>query len=182
MDGRAHEAELNPLPSHFAEIDGTPAHYLRPPPRRAHGPRRHLPRRLHGGCRHEQSTRPLTPSPALADSPAGLLARIVEKYRARTRLSDDDVLTQASLYWFTDTNSTSFLPYWEYDRGLTRRVTRVPAAVAVSPADLTVRRAAGRTAPSTSRATRRGPFAAWEEPGFIATDLRELFGRLGAAS
>ncbi|ASY31370.1 MULTISPECIES: hypothetical protein [unclassified Streptomyces] len=114
----------------------------------------------------------------------------MEKYRAwtdrggepRTRTSDDDALTQASLHWFTDTNSASFLPSWEYDRGLTRRVTRVPAAVAVSPADLTVRRAAGRTAPSTSRATRRGPFAAWEAPGFIATDWRELFGRLGAAS
>ncbi|NED90938.1 epoxide hydrolase, partial [Streptomyces sp. SID11233] len=92
-------------------------------------------------------TRPLTLSPALADSPAGLLAWLVEKYRAWTDggggpgagLSDDYVLTQASLYWFTDTISTSFLPYWEYDQGLTRRVTRapVPAGVAVFPADLT---------------------------------------------
>ncbi|MDT0408129.1 MULTISPECIES: hypothetical protein [Streptomyces] len=43
----------------------------------------------------------------------------MEKYRAwtdrggepRTRMSDEDALTQASLCWFTDTNSTSFLPY-----------------------------------------------------------------------
>ncbi|WP_256055374.1 hypothetical protein [Streptomyces sp. TverLS-915] len=97
-------------------------------------------------------------------------------------MSDDDALTQASLCWFTDTNFTSFLPYWEYDRVLTRRVTRVPAAVAVSPADLTVRRAAGRTAPSTSRATRRGPFATWEEPELVAADLREFFEDVDPAS
>ncbi|NEA39147.1 epoxide hydrolase family protein [Streptomyces sp. SID11385] len=145
--------------------------------------------RSEGGYQHEQSTRPLTLSPALADSPAGLLAWLVEKYRAWTDggggpgagLSDDYVLTQASLYWFTDTISTSFLPYWEYDQGLTRRVTRapVPAGVAVFPADLTrpPRRWAERTL-DVARYTvmpRGGHFAAWEEPELLAEDLRAFF-------
>ena len=75
-----------------------------------------------GGYQHEQSTRPLTLSYGLADSPTGLLAWILEKYRAwsdchgdvSTRFSDDFLLTQASLYWFTRTISTSFRPYYEY--------------------------------------------------------------------
>ena len=62
-----------------------------------------------GGYQHEQSTRPLTLSYGLADSPTGLLAWIIEKYRAWSdcggdlsrRFSDDFLLTQASLYWFT---------------------------------------------------------------------------------
>lgn len=60
---------------------------------------------------HQQSTRPLTLSCGLADSPTGLLAWLVEKYRAwsdcggnlSSRFSDDFLLTQASLYWFTHT-------------------------------------------------------------------------------
>ncbi|MBO2464630.1 hypothetical protein [Actinomadura violacea] len=55
------------------------------------------------------------------------------------RFSDDFVLTQASLYWFTRTISTLFRPYDEYAAGLTQRVERVdvPTAVALFPADLT---------------------------------------------
>ena len=63
-----------------------------------------------------QSTKPQTIAYALNDSPAGLLAWMVEKYRAwsdcegelSSRFSDDFLLTQASLYWFTNTISTSF--------------------------------------------------------------------------
>ncbi|HEX6448913.1 MAG TPA: epoxide hydrolase [Trebonia sp.] len=63
-----------------------------------------------GGYAHEQRTRPRTLSFGLSDSPAGLLAWIVEKYREWSdcdgdlsrRFSDDFVLTQASLYWFAN--------------------------------------------------------------------------------
>lgn len=80
-----------------------------------------------GGYMHQQNTRPLTLAAGLADSPAGLLAWMVEKYRAwsdsggnlSSRFSDDFVLTQASLYWFTGTISTSFRPYYEYAHRLT---------------------------------------------------------------
>ncbi|WP_198533280.1 epoxide hydrolase family protein [Streptomyces sp. AcH 505] len=142
-----------------------------------------------GGYQHEQSTRPLTLSYGLADSPTGLLAWIVEKYRAwsdcggdlSSRFSDDFLLTQASLYWFTGTVSTSFRPYYEYAQGLTRRVERVdvPTAVALFPADLTQppRSWAERTYHVTryTRMPRGGHFAAHEEPGLLAHDLTEFF-------
>ncbi|MEU6432416.1 hypothetical protein ABZ860_41470 [Microbispora sp. NPDC046973] len=50
------------------------------------------------------------------------------------------MLTQASLYWFTGTISTSFRPCHEYAHHLTRRVRRVdvPTALALVPADLSL--------------------------------------------
>lgn len=145
-----------------------------------------------GGYQHQQSTRPLTLAHALSDSPAGLLAWIVEKYRAwsdsggdlSSRFTDDFVLTQASLYWFTGTISTSFRPYYEYARNLTRRVEKVevPTAVAVFPADLTrpPRSWAERTYNITRYTSmpRGGHFAAHEEPGLLADDITEFFRHL----
>lgn len=142
-----------------------------------------------GGYQHQQKTRPLTLSYGLADSPTGLLAWIVEKYRAwsdrkgdlSTRFSDDFLLTQASLYWFTNTISTSFRPYYEHGKGLTRRVEHVsvPTAVAVFPADLTQppRSWAERTYNITryTLMPRGGHFAAHEEPELLASDLTEFF-------
>ncbi|SCE31395.1 hypothetical protein GA0115240_15182 [Streptomyces sp. DvalAA-14] len=147
---------------------------------------------------HQQQTRPLTLSYGLSDSPAGLLAWIVEKYRAwsdsggdlSSRFSDDFVLTQASLYWFTRTIATSFRPYYEYDRGRGLRLERVdvparsrrvqvPTAVAVFPADLVQppRSWAERTYHVTryTRMPRGGHFAAHEEPELLAADLTEFF-------
>jgi pimeloyl-ACP methyl ester carboxylesterase len=141
-----------------------------------------------GGYQHEQQTRPLSLAPALSDSPAGLLAWIVEKYRAwsdsggslAARFSDDFLLTQASLYWYTNTISTSLRPYWEYATGLTTRVSRVdvPTAVAVFPHDLThpPRSWAERSYRVTryTRMPRGGHFAPHEEPELLAADLREF--------
>ncbi|MEV4021152.1 epoxide hydrolase family protein [Nonomuraea angiospora] len=142
-----------------------------------------------GGYQHQQNTRPLTLAHGLADSPAGLLAWIVEKYRAwsdcggdlSSRFSDDFILTQASLYWFTGTISTSFRPYYEYAHGLTRRVKRVsvPTAVALFPADLSrpPRSWAERTYNITryTHMPRGGHFAAHEEPDLLAHDIIEFF-------
>ena len=141
-----------------------------------------------GGYQHQQSTRPLTLSYGLADSPAGLLAWMLEKYRAwsdcdgepSTRFSDDFLLTQASLYWFTRTISTSFRPYYEYAQGLTRRVERVtvPTALALFPADLShpPRSWAERTytVARYTRMPRGGHFAAYEEPDLLAHDIAEF--------
>ncbi|MFD0688493.1 epoxide hydrolase family protein [Actinomadura fibrosa] len=148
-----------------------------------------------GGYQHQQSTRPLTLAPALADSPAGLLSWLVEKYRAwsdsggdlASRFSDDFVLTQASLYWFTRTISTSFRPYYEYAQGLTTRVKRVdvPTGVAVFPADLSrpPRAWAERTYNVTryTRMPRGGHFAAHEEPDLLAADIIEFLRPLRTA-
>jgi pimeloyl-ACP methyl ester carboxylesterase len=146
-----------------------------------------------GGYQHQQSTRPLTLAHALSDSPAGLLAWLLEKYHAwtdRTEVSggglpaafdDDFILTQASLYWFTNTIATSFRPYYEYDQGITPRVGRVdvPTALAVFPHDLTrpPRSWAERTYHLTryTRMPRGGHFAAHEQPQLLADDITEFF-------
>ena len=145
-----------------------------------------------GGYQHQQSTRPATLAYALSDSPAGLLAWLVEKYRAWSdcdgelsrRFSDDFVLTQASLYWFTNTISTSFRPYYEHAHGMRERVSRVsvPTALAVFPRDLTQPPLswAERTYDITryTRMPRGGHFAAQEEPELLADDLRQFFSDL----
>ncbi|MEO8907462.1 MAG: epoxide hydrolase family protein [Microbacteriaceae bacterium] len=143
---------------------------------------------VEGGYQHQQQTRPLSLAPALSDSPTGLLAWIVEKYRAwsdsngelSSRFSDDFLLTQASLYWFTNSISTSFRPYWEYAAGLTVRVksVEVPTAVAVFPHDLThPPRAWAERSYNVTRYTvmpRGGHFAPHEEPELLAADIREF--------
>jgi pimeloyl-ACP methyl ester carboxylesterase len=145
-----------------------------------------------GGYQHEQQTRPVTLSAGLSDSPAGLLAWIVEKYRAWSdnggdlskTFSDDFLLTQASLYWFTNTISTSFRPYYEHAQGWTGVVgaVAVPTAVAVFPKDLTLppRSWAERTYNVTryTRMPRGGHFAAHEVPDLLAADISEFFGPL----
>lgn len=142
-----------------------------------------------GAYQHQQSTRPLTLSQGLTDSPTGLLAWLLEKYRAwsdcggdlSTRFSDDFLLTQASLYWFTGTISTSFRPYYEHAHGLTTRVKRVsvPTALALFPADLSrpPRSWAERTYHLTryTHMPRGGHFAAHEEPDLLAHDITHFF-------
>ncbi|GAB6899136.1 epoxide hydrolase family protein [Kineosporia succinea] len=147
-----------------------------------------------GAYEHQQGTRPLTLAQGLGDSPAGLLAWILEKYRAwsdcggdvSTRFSDDFLLTQASLYWFTDTISTSFRPYYERARaGSVQHVkVEVPTAVAVFPADLgapPLRSWAERIYHLTrfTEMPRGGHFAAHEEPELLANDITAFFRELG---
>jgi len=143
------------------------------------------------GYSHEQQTRPMTLAQGLSDSPSGLLAWILEKYRAwsdcggdvTTRFDEDFLLTQASLYWFTNTISTSFRPYYErhHELGLRFEGVVVPTAYARFPADL------GGLPPRSwiersynlSRYTvmpRGGHFAAYEEPELLAADITTFFG------
>lgn len=138
-----------------------------------------------GAYMHQQSTRPLTLSYGLSDSPTGLLAWIIEKYRAwsdcdgvlENSFSDDFLLTQASLYWFTNTISTSFRPYYEYGRGVRRELApvTVPTAVALFPADLTQPPLswAARTynVVRYNQMPRGGHFAAIEVPELLAEDI-----------
>jgi pimeloyl-ACP methyl ester carboxylesterase len=142
-----------------------------------------------GAYQHQQMTRPVTLSYGLSDSPAGLLAWIIEKYRAWSdcggvlsrRFDDDFVLTQASLYWFTGTISTSFRPYYEHRRGMREpvRSVTVPTAVAVFPKDIgrPPRSWAERTYHVTRYTTmpRGGHFAAHEEPALLGDDITEFF-------
>jgi hypothetical protein len=71
-----------------------------------------------------QSTRPQSLAVGLNDSPAGLAAWLVEKYRAwsdcggevETRFSRDELLTQITLYWVTETIGSSLRLYLENRR------------------------------------------------------------------
>ncbi|TQS41365.1 epoxide hydrolase family protein [Cryptosporangium phraense] len=139
-----------------------------------------------GGYAHEQRTRPLTLAQGLSDSPSGLLAWIVEKHRAWSddfaSFSDDFLLTQASLYWFTDSISTSFRPYFERGHGLVPRHERVdvPTALARFPADLGGVQPRSWAERSYNLARYRvmprgGHFAAHEEPELLAEDITEFF-------
>jgi pimeloyl-ACP methyl ester carboxylesterase len=142
-----------------------------------------------GGYEHQQMTRPTTLSYGLSDSPAGMLAWMLEKLHAwsdhggdlSSRFSDDFILTQASLYWFTKTISTSFRPYYEHAQGMRKPLTRVtvPTGLAVFPKDLTQppRSWAERTYNLTryTKMPRGGHFAAHEEPELLAGDITEFF-------
>ncbi len=145
-----------------------------------------------------QSTKPQSLSPGLNDSPAGLAAWIVEKFRAwsdcggdvETRFTRDELLTNVMIYWVTQSIGTSFLPYFDYanagamtwmSQGLKNWAgsSSVPAAFALFPADIgrPPREWAERffRVQRWTEMPRGGHFAAMEEPELIAADLREWF-------
>lgn len=142
-----------------------------------------------GAYEHQQTTKPLTLAYGLSDSPVGLLAWLVEKYRSWSdcdgdiskRFTDDDILTQASLYWHTNTIATSFRPYFEYGSCSRAPIGRVetPTAVAVFPADLSQPpRSWCERVYDVRRYTvmpRGGHFAAHEEPRLLADDIAAFF-------
>src|SRR4030088_2307749 len=78
--------------------------------------------REESGYQWIQGTRPQTPAFGLTDSPAGLAAWIVGKFRrwsdcdgdVERAISRDRMLADVSLYWFTGAIGSSFWPY--YDR------------------------------------------------------------------
>ena len=78
-----------------------------------------------GGYAHLQRTKPQSLAYGLNDSPAGLAAWIVEKYRTwsdcdgdvERRFSKDELLTTATLYWLTETIGSSFRVYRDWALG-----------------------------------------------------------------
>jgi pimeloyl-ACP methyl ester carboxylesterase len=140
-----------------------------------------------------QRTRPQTLSYGLNDSPAGLAAWILEKYRAwsdcdgnvESVFTKDDLLTNITIYWATATISSSFRPYWDYHLNPTRRPwvpITVPCGVARFPKDLTTppREFAERSynVQHWTEMPRGRHFAALEQPDLLAADLRNFFSML----
>ena len=138
------------------------------------------------------STRPDTIAGALVDSPAGLLAWIIDKYRdwsdcggdLETRWDKDTLLTVATLYWTTKSIGSSFRQYYNYELNEPVPLISVPAAVTLShepayatyPRSLAERVFADLRHWSTPR--RGGHFMAHEEPEQTAQELRTFFGAL----
>jgi pimeloyl-ACP methyl ester carboxylesterase len=138
-----------------------------------------------------QATRPQTLAFGLSDSPAGLAGWIVEKFRAwsdcggelEVAFSRDELLTNLTIYWATNTIASSLRPYWDSRNNPEPAAwipIRVPCAIAVFPADIDrpPREFAERSY-NVQRFTpmpRGGHFAALEQPQLLAADIRTFFG------
>jgi len=138
-----------------------------------------------------QGTRPQTLAYGLSDSPVGLAAWIVEKFRAwsdcggevERRFSKDTLLTNVMLYWVTGAINSSFWPYYaRYHEGWPipdgARIA-VPTAYASFPREmLHPPRAWAERVYDIRRWTSMpagGHFAALEEPAALADDIRAFF-------
>jgi pimeloyl-ACP methyl ester carboxylesterase len=144
-----------------------------------------------GGYSHIQGTKPQTLAYGLNDSPAGLAAWIVEKYRTwsdcdgevERRFTKDELLTTITIYWATQTINSSMRLYYETQRHpwALQQGERigVPSAMAVFPREISrPPREWGERSYNVQRWTempRGGHFAALEEPELLAEDLRAFF-------
>jgi len=150
-----------------------------------------------------QSTKPQSLAPGLNDSPAGLAAWLVEKFRdwsdcggkIESRFTKDELLTQVMIYWATESIGSAFLPYYDFANAsaLTwmkegmKQLTgsaQVPAAFALFPGGAHLQdlsqppRAWAERFFNVQRwieMPRGGHFAAMEEPELLAEDIRAWF-------
>jgi pimeloyl-ACP methyl ester carboxylesterase len=130
---------------------------------------------------------------ALADSPVGLAAWMLDHDAASQALiarvfagqaeglMRDDVLDNVTLYWLTNTGVSSARLYWESKLAFfAPKGVTLPVGVSVFPDELYAapRSWAERAYPHLihyNRLPKGGHFAAWEQPEFFATELREAF-------
>ncbi len=144
-----------------------------------------------GAYCHQQMTRPQTLAIGMSDSPAGLAAWIIEKWRAWSGWGDDFeklfprdmLLTNVMLYWVTNSfwsairlYSESYYHPWELPAD--ERI-QVPTAVAAYPHELApiVRKRAERyyNVVHYHDYPQGGHFAIHERAEEMAADLREFF-------
>jgi pimeloyl-ACP methyl ester carboxylesterase len=136
-----------------------------------------------GGYNAMNGTRPQTIAAALSDSPVGQLAysELFENFGNGTSMvTRDQVLTQVSLYWLTNTAATAVRYHYEEQRsGAEPGVSHGRIGVAVFKDDFqTIRALAERdnaTIVHWSEFERGGHFAAMEVPDDVVTDLRAFF-------
>jgi microsomal epoxide hydrolase len=138
-----------------------------------------------------QGTKPQTLAYGLTDSPVGLAAWIVEKFRTwsdcggdvERSFTRDELLTNVTIYWVTGAIGSSFWPYydryhspWPIPDGA--RI-EVPTGYAAFPREILLPpRSWAERVFNIQRWTvmpRGGHFAALEEPELLAADLREFF-------
>ena len=141
------------------------------------------------GYSTQQKTRPQTLGYALADSPVGQLAWILEKFWAWTDcdghpenvLTRDEMLDNVMLYWVTGSATSSSRIYWESFGRATRPRVEVPTGFAVYPGEIVppVRNWVGELYPNVvhwREYDKGGHFAAFEVPDTFVADLREWAG------
>jgi pimeloyl-ACP methyl ester carboxylesterase len=141
------------------------------------------------GYFHVQSTRPQSLGYALNDSPAGLAAWIVEKFRVWTdcsghvenKFTKDELLTNIMLYWVTGKITASMRLYFEAAHGNMGAVgvSEVPVGGAIFPKDVvkTPRSWAEKqyNLVHWTEMPSGGHFAALEEPELLTRDIRKFF-------
>jgi pimeloyl-ACP methyl ester carboxylesterase len=144
-----------------------------------------------GGYGHIQATRPDTLATALNDSPAGLLAWIVEKIvewadvpavdpaAIERRISRERLLTEAMIYWMTQSIGSSFRPYYEgADTPAPMPPVIVPAAVFIQRHEHDYPEVLARQFYRDLRVFERlpegGHFTAAEIPDDLARRIREF--------
>ena len=140
--------------------------------------------------------RPQAVGYGLTDSPAGLAAFILwhpgfaqwtygrDPEQSKTK---DEVLDDITLYWLTNTATSSGRLYWEHGGGsptsaiaMKTAEISVPVGITVFPEDVyrapeTWARRAYRNLIYFHEVDRGGHFAAWEEPELFASEVRAAF-------
>jgi pimeloyl-ACP methyl ester carboxylesterase len=139
-----------------------------------------------------QMSKPQTLAMSLMDSPAGLAAWIVEKFRAwsdshgdvESRFSKDELLTNLMVYWASGTAPSSVRIYYEFVREplLPGRV-ETPVGMLMTTKDLfpAAPREWGERFLNVTRWVETdsgGHFLEWEEPEIVARDLQAFFSSL----
>jgi pimeloyl-ACP methyl ester carboxylesterase len=144
-----------------------------------------------GAYAYIQRTHPQTAAYGLNDSPAALAAWIAEKFRdwsdcngdVYSRFTKDELLTNVTLYWMTETIHSSFRMYWEGARAPMQfkeadfvsvpcAIARFPKEAPFPPREFIER---GYNVQRWTEMPRGGHFAAAEEPELLAEDIRSFF-------
>ncbi len=134
------------------------------------------------------STKPQTVGFALNDSPVGLAAWIVEKFRrwsdcdgeVEQRFTKDELLTNLTIYWATETITSSMRLYYETVRDAGRwRRSDVPTGLLMAKKDMfpTPREWIERSSrvDRWTEIERGGHFLDMEEPEVVAQEVRAFF-------
>ena len=148
------------------------------------------------GYSKQQSTRPQTLGYALADSPSGQAAWILEKFYAWTDcdghpenvLTLDELLDNIMLYWLTNSGASSARLYWESfeklfnDEG--ESIVRMPAGCSIFPGEVipTPRSWAELRYGNIqywNELDKGGHFAAFEQPELFVNEVRQCFREIG---
>jgi len=133
-----------------------------------------------------QSTKPQTLAYAMNDSPIGLAAWIIEKFHAWTdhpgelekKFTRDQLLTNLTIYWITQTAGSSFRLYYEtlhHPSSLGGKRIEIPAGLCVAPkGSVPVPKEFAQRILDLRQYTELpegGHFLAMEEPQALADDL-----------
>ena len=137
-----------------------------------------------------QGTKPQTLGYGLNDSPTGQAAWIVEKFRAwcdcdgdvESIFTRDELLTNITIYWVTQTATSSARLYYESRHAPTSRPMgriEVPTGAAIFPSELFISPRPWAEAQYNithwTEMPRGGHFAALEQPELLVEDLRAFF-------